>query len=74
MVKTFQDLYDACGGTLQIAYTLQIHQTAVERWQRVGIPQKHWDTLVKLSNGNVTPGELYSLTKKADDRRKARGY
>lgn len=40
------DILNKVGGTLEIAYNLKIHQVTIERWRKIGIPEKHWGWFV----------------------------
>ena len=59
-IKYVQDIYDlAKGGSMEIAYKLQVHSRTVERWPRQGIPDKYWQQLHELYG--VTPLECFKL-------------
>jgi hypothetical protein len=61
-VKTLEELFKLAGGSVHVASLLNLNQYSVDRWDRNGIPQKHWgklaakygldvDTLYAISQG-----------------------
>lgn len=61
-----QDLFDEAGGTTRLGAALGVHAFTVEAWRKSGIPVKYWEKLFKLYQ--ITPAELFSITKAARER------
>ena len=57
MKQSIKNILERCGGTLEVAYRLKIHQLSVERWKKNGIPEEHWGLIKEL--GDVTVNELH---------------
>jgi len=57
------DVIARCGGAKAIAERAASGLTiwAVYRWQRFGIPDRHWPLLVEM--GGLTPDELFAANK-----------
>jgi len=57
---TIQDVYDAAGGSTQLAARLNIHAYTVENWRRSGVPIKYWSDVMEFYK--ITPSELYHIS------------
>lgn len=67
-ITCIQDLFELAGGSVRLAAFLQKHfptmsQWTVERWKKIGIPQKYWEYLIK--EYDITPAELFHISNKA---------
>lgn len=58
-----QEIVDQCGGAMHIAYRLGMVHSAVVRWYRAGIPQKHWAAIQKM--GSFSVEDLYNANRAA---------
>ena len=59
-MKTVRDILEACGGSLEVAYRLSLHQATVEAWERGGVPEKHWTGLMQLDrSGGLSPAVIH---------------
>lgn len=58
-MRTVSDIIKDCGGAARIAEASggAIKKDAVYKWPTIGVPDRHWPLLRKLTN--VTPQELY---------------
>jgi hypothetical protein len=60
-IRHINDLYDKCGGVMQIASDFKVHSRTVERW-RLGIPEHYWAKLDDLYG--IKPYECFKLNAK----------
>lgn len=78
-INTIQDVFDwidrrvkgNSGGSTKLAMALGLHTYTVEGWRRHGIPQKHWMEIIEQFN--LTPAELYVVSRKCKERKMRRG-
>lgn len=59
-MKHFQMIVDECGGIPKIAIALDITESTVRKWEKSGIPDRHWSRLMGLSVA-LSPVSLYLL-------------
>lgn len=62
MVKKVFEIIENAGGSIKLAYELNVHQYTIERWKRFGIPPKYWSFLQKKYG--VTASELLNMNEK----------
>lgn len=56
-MDSFSSLFDALGGTLEVARRLKVTPDAVRKMaQRQSIPTKHWAPLIELASDKHVPG------------------
>lgn len=66
-----EKIISLAGGAARIAYELGLHQTSISHWKVKGIPQKHWDRLIVLtqkdqrSKPKITVTDLHTANNKA---------
>lgn len=69
-LKDFNELTDILGGTLKLAYKLNVRQQTVESWGKSGIPTKYWDDIAcTAKHRKVTPLSLFNLNKKITNKK-----
>lgn len=62
-MKDLKELFQKAGGSIQLAASLGLNQWTVERWLKVGIPIKYWDTVMKYTS--LDASQIYELNKRA---------
>ena len=67
-INTIEDIFEMANGCAHLAAQLGAHQVTVQGWRKAGIPNRWWDKLFNLYG--LTPGELYTVTKKCRTRAK----
>ncbi len=53
-MKTIEDLFRRVGGSVQIAAELNLNQYSVDRWEKTGVPEKHWKMLTEFAQIPIT--------------------
>ena len=71
-MKKFEDLLEACGGSLNLAYKLGVRQGTVEGWRSRGVPLKYWEKINKITRGAYTPAVAYKINLRCDNARSRR--
>ena len=61
-IKTFRDLVEFCGGSLNMAVNLKVVPKTIERWELNGIPTERWEHLHDIFG--VTPFECFIVNSK----------
>jgi len=58
-----EQIIEKCGGGDIISTEINLTVQAIRLWEKNGIPEKHWKTLLELSkikNTNVTVNDLFN--------------
>lgn len=62
---TISDIVENCGGRQAISEKVEkLTADAVRKWEGVGIPEKHWKTIMALHKGRLTEKMLHSLNER----------
>lgn len=57
---TVDDIVKLCGGTMELAHTLQLNYNTILAWKRKkDIPKRYWAALIKLTKDKVDLEDLY---------------
>lgn len=64
-MRTLRDIIEASGGAkgIEAASSGTINRDAVYKWPTIGVPDRHWDVLIRLCG--TTPEELYEANRAA---------
>lgn len=64
-MQKYEKLLSFFGGSLKLAYELDVHQQTVESWKkRGGIPEHpYWEQIIKVSKGKFDAKFLHELNK-----------
>jgi hypothetical protein len=62
-IKTIDDLFDLAQGSVQLAAKLNLHQTTVIQWRKIGIPIKYWSKIMDFLKVSVE--DLYRVSERA---------
>lgn len=55
-----RDIIEAAGGAEKIAASIDRSvKLVVNKWPKIGIPDRHWPTIIKLARKAVTPEQIY---------------
>lgn len=66
-MKELEEIFKRLGGPTQVALDLKCHQFTIERWRKQGIPQKHWDFLLRKLK-DISVADLYTINKRIKSR------
>jgi hypothetical protein len=62
---TVEMVLEACGGAGVVAAALQLTTSAVLKMKRIGIQDRHWDTLIGLGRNRFGPNDLFRANQMA---------
>lgn len=66
----YDDLIAKAGTEERLACLFGFHTYTIQRWRKIGIPNKYWEILIKKFN--LTPAELHSLNENVRKDRRAK--
>lgn len=62
-IKSVDDLFELAQGSVHLASHLNVHQTTVLQWRRIGIPIRYWSRIIEWLK--VTPNDLHNISERA---------
>lgn len=62
-IQSVEDLFDAVGGSVQLAAKLDVHQTTVLGWRERGVPVRYWAEIMKFIK--ISADDLYRISERA---------
>lgn len=65
-----EQIIEKCGGIDIIATETNLTEQAIRLWTRNGIPEKHWKSLIALSeikNTNITASDIFNANNLTDN-------
>ena len=58
-------IIETAGGRDAIANATGVTADAIYKWPKIGIPDRHWGDLIRLSGNKLTPAILHAANQKA---------
>ena len=58
-------IIETAGGRDEIANATGVTADAIYKWPKIGIPDRHWGDLIRLSGNKLTPAILHAANQKA---------
>lgn len=62
-IKNIDDIFELAGGSVHLASHLDLHQTTVLQWRKIGIPIRHWAQIIEWLK--VTADDLFTVSERA---------
>lgn len=59
------DIIAKAGGRELVAQRVEKTEWAIKKWERNGIPDRHWPVLIEMSGDTLTPDDLYRANREA---------
>jgi len=52
-LRTVREIVDAAGGAVALAPDLKVTADAIYKWDRIGIPDRYWSTIIPRAASNA---------------------
>jgi hypothetical protein len=69
-IKNVDDIFELAGGSVHLASKLDLHQTTVLQWRKIGVPIKYWAAIIEWLK--VSAQDLFVVSEHALNGNKQR--
>ena len=69
-IKNVDDIFELAGGSVHLSSKLDVHQTTVLQWRKIGVPIKYWATIIDWLK--VSAQDLFAASERALNDNKER--